>query len=207
MVRVALDRGRGARLARFIRRGDNTSRRYGAAARWEGRHRYLPMGELAKTLKHLAAAGPRDFYEGEIARSLVGELRAAGSSIGLRISPSIARAWCRRWNSTIVASPLPAARTHRRPYLKHVMGELAGRQSQRQAPGDGDYLAYARSCASPMRNALGGDGEEGPAGDAGELHQPSERGGSRRHDGGVDPDAAVALRLERPAAFHRHHDE
>ena len=49
----------------------------------EGRAPHLPLGELAKTMKHLAAAGPRDFYEGEIARSLVRDLQAAGSAIAL----------------------------------------------------------------------------------------------------------------------------
>jgi gamma-glutamyltranspeptidase / glutathione hydrolase len=38
----------------------------------------LPLGGLAETLERLAQAGPRDFYEGEIARSIVADTRAGG---------------------------------------------------------------------------------------------------------------------------------
>ena len=42
---------------------------------------YLPLGQLARTLRRLAEAGPRDFYEGEIAGSIARELGAAGGSL------------------------------------------------------------------------------------------------------------------------------
>ena len=42
---------------------------------------YLPMPAKAATLRRLAAAGARDFYEGEVARSLVADLQAGGSVI------------------------------------------------------------------------------------------------------------------------------
>ncbi len=42
---------------------------------------YQPMGGLPRTLRRLAEAGARDFYEGEIAASLVHDLQAAGSVI------------------------------------------------------------------------------------------------------------------------------
>src|SRR5262249_41319149 len=45
----------------------------------EGGAGYLPLGPLARTLRRLAVAGPRDFYEGEIAASLVRDLQAGGS--------------------------------------------------------------------------------------------------------------------------------
>ena len=38
----------------------------------------LPLGRLADTLERLAEAGPDDFYQGEIARSIVANTRAAG---------------------------------------------------------------------------------------------------------------------------------
>jgi len=43
--------------------------------------RFLPMPALAGTLRALASEGPRSFYEGGLARRIVGELRAAGSRI------------------------------------------------------------------------------------------------------------------------------
>src|SRR5258705_380947 len=42
---------------------------------------HLPLGNLARTLRRLAEAGPRDFYDGEIASSVARELRAAGGSL------------------------------------------------------------------------------------------------------------------------------
>jgi gamma-glutamyltranspeptidase/glutathione hydrolase len=38
----------------------------------------LPLGRLAETLARLAETGPTDFYEGEIARSIVADARAGG---------------------------------------------------------------------------------------------------------------------------------
>ncbi|MGY9056301.1 MAG: gamma-glutamyltransferase family protein [Alphaproteobacteria bacterium] len=44
---------------------------------------WRPMGALPETLQRLADAGPRDFYEGEIAAKLVRDLQAEGSAISL----------------------------------------------------------------------------------------------------------------------------
>jgi gamma-glutamyltranspeptidase/glutathione hydrolase len=41
----------------------------------------LKLGRLGQTLQRLAAAGPRDFYEGEIAASIARDLAAGGSKI------------------------------------------------------------------------------------------------------------------------------
>lgn len=44
----------------------------------EGRG-FLPLGNLPRTLRRLASAGARDFYEGEIAAALLRDLRAGGN--------------------------------------------------------------------------------------------------------------------------------
>jgi gamma-glutamyltranspeptidase/glutathione hydrolase len=57
----------------------------------------LTLGRLAQTLERLAEAGPADFYEGEIARSIAGDSRAGGGFLALedlagcraRIVPSL----------------------------------------------------------------------------------------------------------------------
>ena len=41
----------------------------------------LPLGRLAETLQRLAEAGPDDFYQGEIARSIAADSRAAGGAL------------------------------------------------------------------------------------------------------------------------------
>jgi len=43
----------------------------------------LPLGRLAETLDRLAEAGPDDFYEGEIARSIAADARAGGGLLSL----------------------------------------------------------------------------------------------------------------------------
>ncbi len=41
----------------------------------------LQQQRLARTLRHLAQAGPRDFYDGELARTIAGEIQAAGGTL------------------------------------------------------------------------------------------------------------------------------
>ena len=43
----------------------------------------LPQDRLKATLEQLAARGPRDFYEGEIARSMAADIKAAGGSLSV----------------------------------------------------------------------------------------------------------------------------
>ena len=121
---------------------------------------YLPLGELVKTLKHLAAAGPRDFYEGEIARSMVGELRAAGSRIGLsdfadyraRLMPALEFDY--RGHRIAAAAGLTAG-----PTLRRVMSELERRPIAGKAPDANDYLAYATALRRANEERLARDGE------------------------------------------------
>jgi gamma-glutamyltranspeptidase / glutathione hydrolase len=128
----------------------------------EGTTRYLPLGDLATTLKHLAASGPRDFYEGEIARSLVAELRAAGSCIGLedlggyraRALPALEFDY--RGVRIATSGDLSAG-----PTLKRVMGELARRPLGGKTPGHGDYLAYAAALRVAYDERLACDGAAG----------------------------------------------
>jgi len=42
-----------------------------------------PFPKLAKTLRHLAKHGPREFYEGDLARSIVDSIRKAGGCLSL----------------------------------------------------------------------------------------------------------------------------
>src|SRR5438445_1875594 len=45
---------------------------------------YLPLRALARTYRRLQSAGPRDFYEGELARAIVANLNAGGSAMSAR---------------------------------------------------------------------------------------------------------------------------
>jgi gamma-glutamyltranspeptidase/glutathione hydrolase len=41
----------------------------------------LPQDQLQSTLAHLAAAGPRDFYQGDLARSIAADIEAGGGAL------------------------------------------------------------------------------------------------------------------------------
>ena len=49
---------------------------------WGGPPPRIRLGRLAATLRRLGEAGPRDFYEGAIARSLVADARRLGARLG-----------------------------------------------------------------------------------------------------------------------------
>lgn len=55
--------------------------------------RYKPMPRKAEMLERLAAAGPRDFYEGETARRITADLEAGGSPIRASDLATYQAAW------------------------------------------------------------------------------------------------------------------
>ena len=48
---------------------------------WQGTTRYLKLGNLGATMRRLAEGGPREFYEGSLARDIAADLQAGGSAI------------------------------------------------------------------------------------------------------------------------------
>ena len=72
------------------------------------------MPRKAQTLRRLASAGARDFYEGEVARALVADLQAGGACIG----PADLAAYQPRWDVSQCLSY--------RGLDVHVMGGLSG---------------------------------------------------------------------------------
>ena len=43
----------------------------------------MPQGTLKATMAHLAAQGPRDFYQGDLARSIAADIQAAGGALSV----------------------------------------------------------------------------------------------------------------------------
>ncbi len=109
----------------------------------------LPLGRLADTLERLAEAGPEDFYEGEIARSIVADTRAAGGVLSAedlrrchaRIVPALDIPY--RGASFRTASGLTAG-----PTLGRVLRRLAEHRFA-DAP-DADYFEVV---VESLRNA------------------------------------------------------
>ena len=48
---------------------------------WQANTRYLKLGTLGTTMQRLADGGPREFYEGSLARDIAADLQAGGSAI------------------------------------------------------------------------------------------------------------------------------
>ena len=48
---------------------------------WRGTTRYIKLGNLAETYRRLAEGGPREYYQGALARDIAADLQAGGSAI------------------------------------------------------------------------------------------------------------------------------
>jgi len=129
---------------------------------------YLPLGNLARTLRRLAAAGPRDFYEGEVAASIVREMQAGGSRLtaaDLRnyratIKPALDIAYR---GALVAAVPGLSAG----PTLADVLGrwtrELPVGGKLADGPTPAAYLAYADALDQAYKTRLATLGDSGPA--------------------------------------------
>ena len=135
------------------------------AAVWGGSLPSLRLGELASTLERLAEAGPRDFYEGEVASALIADARA----LGVRLNEDDLRA-CR-------ARLRPADTVHYRgatvhaptglsagPTLRHALALLAPRLEEIEHPEPKAYLAYADVLCDAYRHRLERLGEGADSG-------------------------------------------
>lgn len=135
---------------------------------WAGVLPRLKLGRLAETLKRLAAAGARDFYEGEIARALLADLEAGGNRMAAddlaayrpRIAPAETRAYR---DAKVSAAPgLTAGPTLHRAFelLKDGLAALS-------EPDAAAYAAYARALLTAYDERLS------TMGDADESKSPS----------------------------------
>jgi len=61
----------------------------------KGNSIFRPMPKKAALLRRLAESGARDFYEGAVARTLVGDLQAGGSTISLDDLAAYKPVWCK----------------------------------------------------------------------------------------------------------------
>lgn len=104
---------------------------------------FLPIPGLTSTLEQLAAAGPEDFYRGDLASLLAADLAAGGSKIA---KDDLAR--YRAGQVATLAVPYRGATIHAMPGLTggptlgRALGLLQGRLEGR-APDAAAYAAYA----------------------------------------------------------------
>jgi gamma-glutamyltranspeptidase/glutathione hydrolase len=121
----------------------------------------LPQQKLQATLAHLAAAGPRDFYQGDLARSIAADVTRAGGSLSVEDLTAF-EAHLReplripyRGGSVYATPELTAG-----PTMAHALRIL--QRALEPAPGGPDaaaYAAYASAVQSAYRERLAGMGD------------------------------------------------
>jgi gamma-glutamyltranspeptidase / glutathione hydrolase len=144
-----------------------------APAAAEGPPPRLGLGKLDITLRRLAKAGPREFYEGETARAIVAETRRLGGKLSIadladyraRIAPALEVGY--RDTEVFMPAGLTAG-----PTLARTLAFLTGPLEERsgRAPGADAYRAYSsaldrayRERFQTMGDAGDGAGRNNPA--------------------------------------------
>ncbi len=121
----------------------------------------LPQQKLAATLRRLADAGPRDLYDGELARAVAGEIGALGG----RLSAADLAAYRAREveplmidyrGARVAATPELTAG----PTLAHVLHLLSERLVPRGGPDADAYAAYAGALQEAYRVRLSRMGDQ-----------------------------------------------
>jgi gamma-glutamyltranspeptidase/glutathione hydrolase len=126
----------------------------------------LPLPEKAATLRCLAEAGPRDFYEGEIAQALVADMAALGG----RMTAEDLAAYRPRWVTPLAKSyrdarVLAMPGLSGGPTLCDGLGRLEGDDAfagvRDDAPRARHYAAYADAIRGAYADRLTRDGHAG----------------------------------------------
>jgi gamma-glutamyltranspeptidase / glutathione hydrolase len=120
----------------------------------------LPQGRLKATLEQLAARGPRDFYEGELARSMSADIRAAGGALSVEDLAAF-RAYYReplaipyRGGKVFATPELTAG-----PTLAATLRWLQQKLSPGRAPDATAYTEYALALQAAYRERLSDMGD------------------------------------------------
>ena len=104
----------------------------------------LPQQRMARALRRLADAGPRDFYDGDLARSVVRDMQDVGGSLSARdlsgyAARPVAPLSITYRDARIAATPELTAG----PTLAYTLRSLEKRLSQGRTPDAQTYRAYA----------------------------------------------------------------
>ncbi|GGE28713.1 gamma-glutamyltransferase 1 Threonine peptidase. MEROPS family T03 [Gemmobacter megaterium] len=122
----------------------------------------LDQSVMARSLRRLAEAGPRDFYEGELAAALVADMQAKGSALsladlaGYRARASAPRSF--RYRDAMIHAPSGlSAGDDLRATLEQM--EQAFRPTE--APSGDSYAALAAALSAAYRHRLAHAGDTG----------------------------------------------
>jgi gamma-glutamyltranspeptidase / glutathione hydrolase len=131
-------------------------------APYQGKPGFFRLGSLPETLERLAKAGPRDFYEGEIAASIAADVKAMGGVLSAqdlrdcqaRVMPAEEYAW--RGRTLQLTGGLTAA-----PTMMRVLDQMAS-APYGAAPDAAWYVAFARAMKAAYAERLSGLGDADP---------------------------------------------
>jgi gamma-glutamyltranspeptidase/glutathione hydrolase len=129
---------------------------------YQGGLKYFRLGNLPDTLERLAKAGWRDFYEGDIAASIVADVKALGGILSAedlrgyqaRVAPTIEVAW--RGRALQLSGPLTAA-----PTAADVLRRMADARFGAE-PDAAWYVALARALKAAYAQRLSSLGDAEP---------------------------------------------
>ena len=137
-------------------------------AEWSGAPPRLRLGRLAETLRRLQRAGPRDFFEGAVARSLVADAKRLGARIEpgdlagvqARVRDSLTFPY---GDATVQAAPGLTGG----PGLERALGRLAERRAAAGAAWPGTEadlaVAYADALSAAYAERLAEHGHDAEA--------------------------------------------
>jgi gamma-glutamyltranspeptidase/glutathione hydrolase len=132
------------------------------AGEWGGPVPRITLGGLAGTLERLSEAGPEDFYQGQVAAQVVGDMEKLGSSMGAEdlagYQAQIVPAQSFRYREALIhaATDLTAG-----PTLRRTLDLLAERTSPGAAPDAATYAGFASSLLDAYAERLEGLGDDG----------------------------------------------
>ncbi|MBR0994189.1 gamma-glutamyltransferase [Bradyrhizobium japonicum] len=115
----------------------------------------LPQDSLKATLSHLAEAGPRDFYQGDLARSIASDIKADGGSLSVEDLAAF-RAHLREplaipyRDGKVYATPELTAG----PTMAHALRLLQQSLKPGGAPDAAAYVEYALALQAAFRERL-----------------------------------------------------
>lgn len=116
----------------------------------------LPQDRLKATLSYLAAEGPRDFYEGDLARSIAADVQAGGGALSVKDLASF-----RAYGRDTLTIPYRGGQVYATPELTcgptlaHTLRLLQqSLQPGRGGPDASAYTAYALALQSAYRERL-----------------------------------------------------
>ena len=120
-----------------------------------GSNRTIPMPRKAAMLERLAQAGWRDFYEGEVAASIVGDLKAGGSPIDISEMRDYQPVWRDPISTSFAGMTVHAmGGLSGGPTLSAVLGELDTALPEGEPLSGRAALAFARAIRRASEHRL-----------------------------------------------------